>query len=103
MKNMKRLLIVDDDHELVNLLKRFLEAEGFTVDTAYDHADGLKAARSGDHEIIILDVMLPGGSGFELLMSLRQLFKKPKQQHTTKNKTVDRILGLEIGADDYLA
>ena len=47
MKSMKRLLIVDDDHGLVNLLKRFLEAEGFTVDTAYDHADGLKAALAG--------------------------------------------------------
>jgi two-component system response regulator CpxR len=103
MKNMKRLLIVDDDHELVNLLKRFLEAEGFTVDTAYDHADGLKAARTGEHEIIILDVMLPGGSGFELLKSLRQQSGVPVLLLTARGEAVDRILGLEIGADDYLA
>jgi len=100
---MKRLLIVDDDHGLVNLLKRFLEAEGFTVDTAYDHGDGLKAALSGDHEIIILDVMLPGGSGFELLKSLRQQSGVPVLLLTARGEAVDRILGLEIGADDYLA
>ncbi len=103
MKTMKRLLIVDDDHGLVNLLKRFLEAEGFTVDTAYDHGDGLKAALSGDHEIIILDVMLPGGSGFELLKSLRQQSGVPVLLLTARGEAVDRILGLEIGADDYLA
>ena len=103
MKTMKRLLIVDDDHGLVNLLKRFLEAEGFTVDTAYDHGDGLKAALSGDHEIVILDVMLPGGSGFELLKSLRQQSGVPVLLLTARGEAVDRILGLEIGADDYLA
>ena len=64
-----RLLIVDDDHGLVNLLKRFLEGENFRVDAAYDHATGLSAALSGEHELIILDVMLPGGTGFELLTS----------------------------------
>ena len=103
MKAMKRLLIVDDDHGLVNLLKRFLEAEGFTVDTAYDHPDGLKAALAGDHEIVILDVMLPGGSGFELLKSLRQQSGVPVLLLTARGEAVDRILGLEIGADDYLA
>ena len=104
MKVMKRLLIVDDDHELVNLLKRFLEADGFTVDTAYDHDDGLKAALTGDHEMVILDVMLPGGSGFELLKSLRQQSTEcPVLLLTARGEAVDRILGLEIGADDYLA
>ncbi len=100
---MRRLLIVDDDHGLVSLLKRFLEAEGFTVDTAYDHADGLKAALSSEHEIVILDVMLPGGSGFELLKSLRQESGVPVLLLTARGEAVDRILGLEIGADDYLA
>lgn len=100
---MKRLLIVDDDHALVNLLKRFLEAEGFAVDAAYDHATGLKAARSSEHEIVILDVMLPGGSGFELLKSLRQESGIPVLLLTARGEAVDRILGLEIGADDYLA
>ena len=100
---MNRLLIVDDDHGLVNLLKRFLEGEGFRVDAAYDHASGLTAAQSGDHELIILDVMLPGGTGFELLKSLRQQSSVPVLLLTARGEAVDRILGLEIGADDYLA
>jgi two-component system response regulator CpxR len=98
-----RLLIVDDDQSLVNLLKRFLESEGFHVDAAHDHTSGLSAARSGDHELIILDVMLPGGSGFELLKALRQQSAVPVLLLTARGEAVDRILGLEIGADDYLA
>jgi DNA-binding response OmpR family regulator len=98
-----RLLIVDDDHGLVNLLKRFLEGEGFRVDAAYDHASGLTAALSGEHELIILDVMLPGGTGFELLKALRQESSVPVLLLTARGEAVDRILGLEIGADDYLA
>ena len=100
---MNRLLIVDDDHGLVNLLKRFLEGEGFRVDAAYDHASGLDAALSRDHELIILDVMLPGGTGFELLKTLRQQSSVPVLLLTARGEAVDRILGLEIGADDYLA
>jgi two-component system, OmpR family, response regulator CpxR len=98
-----RLLIVDDDHGLVNLLTRFLEGEGFHVDAAYDHASGLSAALSADHELIILDVMLPGGTGFELLKILRQQSAVPVLLLTARGEAVDRILGLEIGADDYLA
>jgi len=103
MNPVNRLLIIDDDHGLVNLLKRFLEGEGFQVDAAYDHASGLSAAQSGDHELIILDVMLPGGSGFELLKVLRQQCTVPVLLLTARGEAVDRILGLEIGADDYLA
>jgi DNA-binding response OmpR family regulator len=98
-----RLLIVDDDRGLVNLLKRFLEGEGFHVDAAYDHASGLQAALAADHEMIVLDVMLPGGSGFELLKTLRQESATPVLLLTARGEAVDRILGLEIGADDYLA
>ncbi len=98
-----RLLIVDDDHGLVNLLKRFLESEGFHVEAAYDHASGLSAAFAAEHELIILDVMLPGGTGFELLKSVRQQSSVPVLLLTARGEAVDRILGLEIGADDYLA
>jgi two-component system response regulator CpxR len=98
-----RLLIVDDDHALVNLLKRFLEGEGFQVDAAYDHASGLSAALARDHELIVLDVMLPGGSGFELLKEVRRSSAVPVLLLTARGEAVDRILGLEIGADDYLA
>lgn len=103
MNPVNRLLIVDDDHGLVNLLKRFLEGENFSVDAAYDHASGLNAALSGEHELIILDVMLPGGTGFELLKILRQQSSVPVLLLTARGEAVDRILGLEIGADDYLA
>jgi len=98
-----RLLIVDDDHALVNLLVRFLEGEGFQVDAAYDHASGLAAALAGGHELIILDVMLPGGSGFELLKAVRRESAVPVLLLTARGEAIDRILGLEIGADDYLA
>jgi len=103
MNAVNRLLIVDDDHALVNLLKRFLEGEGFRVDAAYDHASGLSAAMSREHELVILDVMLPGGTGFELLKALRQQSSVPVLLLTARGEAVDRILGLEIGADDYLA
>jgi len=98
-----RLLIVDDDHALVKLLKRLLEGEGFQVDAAYDHASGLSGALAGGHELIVLDVMLPGGSGFELLKELRRQSQVPVLLLTARGEAVDRIVGLEIGADDYLS
>jgi len=98
-----RLLIVDDDRALVKLLRRFLEGEGFQVEASYDHASGLSAALAGGHELIVLDVMLPGGSGFELLKELRRHSQVPVLLLTAKGEAVDRIVGLEIGADDYLA
>ena len=103
MNAVNQLLIIDDDRALVNLLKRFLEAESFRVDAAYDHDSGLAAARSNQHELVILDVMLPGGSGFELLKALRHESAVPVLLLTARGEAVDRILGLEIGADDYLA
>jgi two-component system response regulator CpxR len=103
MNPVNRLLIVDDDHALVNLLERFLEGEGFQVEAAYDHASGLAAALAGGHELIVLDVMLPGGSGFELLKAVRRESAVPVLLLTARGEAVDRILGLEIGADDYLA
>lgn len=103
MSPVNQLLIIDDDRALVNLLKRFLESEGFHVDAAYDHDSGLSAARGDQHELIILDVMLPGGTGFELLKALRHDSAVPVLLLTARGEAVDRILGLEIGADDYLA
>jgi two-component system, OmpR family, response regulator CpxR len=103
MKAVNHLLIIDDDRALVNLLKRFLEAEGFRIAAAYDHESGLAAALAEHYELIILDVMLPGGSGFELLKALRHQSAVPVLLLTARGEAVDRILGLEIGADDYLA
>jgi DNA-binding response OmpR family regulator len=102
MDTMKRVLIVDDDQGLVSLLQRFLQNEGFDVHAAFDHRSGLEAALSGEYDAVILDVMLPGGSGFELLKSLRVQSRVPVLLLTARGESVDRILGLEIGADDYV-
>ncbi len=99
---MSRVLIVDDDQGLVSLLQRFLQNEGFHVSAVFDHRSGLDAALSGEHDVVILDVMLPGGSGFELLKSLRAHSRIPVILLTARGEAVDRILGLEIGADDYV-
>jgi two-component system response regulator CpxR len=100
--NMSRVLIVDDDQGLVSLLQRYLRNDGFEVTAVYDHRTGLEAALRNEHDVIILDVMLPGGSGFELLKSLRLQSRVPVILLTARGEAVDRILGLEIGADDYV-
>ena len=102
MDAMSRVLIVDDDQGLVSLLQRFLQNEGFQVFAVFDHRSGLDAAITGEYDVIILDVMLPGGSGFELLKSLRTHSRVPVILLTARGESVDRILGLEIGADDYV-
>jgi two-component system response regulator CpxR len=99
---MSRVLIVDDDQGLVSLLQRFLQNDGFQVHAVFDHRSGLDAALTGDYDVVILDVMLPGGSGFELLKSLRAHSRVPVILLTARGEAVDRILGLEIGADDYV-
>jgi two-component system response regulator CpxR len=99
---MSRVLIVDDDQGLVSLLQRFLQNDGFQVHSVFDHRSGLEAALTGEYDVVILDVMLPGGSGFELLKSLRAQSRVPVILLTARGESVDRILGLEIGADDYV-
>jgi two-component system response regulator CpxR len=85
-----------------SLLQRFLQNEGFQVFAVFDHRTGLDAALSGEYDVVILDVMLPGGSGFDLLKSLRAQSRVPVILLTARGEAVDRILGLEIGADDYV-
>jgi len=100
---MNHVLVIDDDHDLVDLLREFLATEGFTVDAAYDYASGLAVALDGKHELVVLDVMLPGGSGLDLLKTLRASSKVPLVLLSAVGETVDRIIGLQSGADDYLA
>lgn len=103
MGTMNHILVIDDDRELVDLLKEYLVPEGFTVDAAFDHASGLSKALRGEDELVILDVMLPGGSGFELLKRMRaESSTTPVLLLTARGDAVDRIVGLQIGADDYL-
>jgi two-component system response regulator CpxR len=100
---MERLLIVDDDRELCELVAELLEGEGFDVEVENRSDAGLARALSGEHSLVVLDVMMPGMNGFEVLRRLRA---EGSGVHvlmlTARGDDVDRIVGLEIGADDYL-
>jgi two-component system response regulator CpxR len=96
------ILLVDDDAELCSLLSEFLQREGFTVDCAHEGNQGLDLAARAGVDLVILDVMLPGLDGFEILRRLRQQSKVPVIMLTARGEDVDRIVGLELGADDYL-
>ncbi len=100
---MNRLLIIDDDVELCDLLIEYLSAEKFLVECVHNGADGLEELRKSAHDLLILDVMLPSISGIEILKQLRTFSKLPVIMLTARGDEVDRILGLELGADDYLA
>jgi two-component system response regulator CpxR len=96
------ILLVDDDAELCGLLTEFLEREGFTVECAHEGRQGLELAARPGVDLVVLDVMLPGIDGFEILKRLRQQSKVPVMMLTARGEDVDRIVGLELGADDYL-
>src|SRR6266853_6528373 len=97
-----RLLIVDDVTELCSLLKEFLEREGYSVHCVNEGREGLEQAQQGGYDLLILDVMLPGMDGFEILKRLRTGSRVPVLMLTARGEDVDRIVGLELGADDYL-
>jgi two-component system response regulator CpxR len=99
---MDRILIIDDDVELCGLVGEYLESEGFQVEAVYDGERGLERARQGSYVLIVLDVMLPGMNGFEVLRQIRSTSRVPVLLLTARGEEVDRIVGLEIGADDYL-
>jgi DNA-binding response OmpR family regulator len=99
---MERLLLVDDDLELCEILTEYFSAEGFDVESAHDGVRGLERARSGEHAIVILDLLLPGMRGLDVLRQLRAHSNVPVLILTARGDDVDRILGLELGADDYL-
>jgi two-component system response regulator CpxR len=97
-----RVLIVDDDDELVSLMSAFLTQQGFQTAAAHDGPAGLEAALSGQHELVLLDVMMPGFDGFELLRRLRQQSDMPVLMLTARTEPLSRVRGLDGGADDYL-
>jgi two-component system, OmpR family, response regulator CpxR len=100
---MDRVLIVDDDVELCELLSEYLRPEGFEVEAVYDGERGLARAVSGEHALVVLDIMLPVLGGLDVLRRLRAESRVPVLILTARGDDVDRIVGLEIGADDYLA
>lgn len=97
-----RLLLVDDDAELCQLLREYLDPEGFEVTTAHTGPDGLGKALSDDFEAVILDVMLPDLGGLDVLRRIREVSRVPVLMLSARGEDSDRIVGLEIGADDYL-
>ena len=98
-----RLLIVEDEPDLLSSLAEALREDGYAVDEASDGEDGLSKALRCDYDAIVLDVMLPGISGFAVLERLRVRKKTPVLMLTARTRTPDRVRGLDSGADDYLA
>ena len=99
---MERVLVVDDDTELCDLIAEYLRPEGFEVLSVHDGETGLERSLAGDAELVVLDMMLPGLSGLDVLRKLRERSRIPVLILTARGQDVDRIVGLEIGADDYL-
>jgi len=99
----QRILLIDDDVELSQLVSDYLTLDGFSLDVAADGISGLERAQSGLYQLILLDVMLPGLDGLSLLRQLRQSSYCPVLMLTARGDDIDRIVGLELGADDYLA
>jgi two-component system response regulator CpxR len=97
-----RLLLADDDEELCEMLRAYLGGEGFDVDLAHDGDAALEQALSGDYDLIILDVMMPRRTGFDVLREIRRKSQVPVLMLTARGGDVDSIVGLELGADDYL-
>jgi len=99
---MERILVVDDDQELCSLLAEYLETEGFAVEALFDGRRVREKLLAGRFVLVVLDVMLPGRNGFDVLRELRSESDVPVLMLTARGDDVDRIVGLEMGADDYL-
>jgi two-component system, OmpR family, response regulator MprA len=98
----ERILIIEDDDQILRILRRSLVYEGYQVDTAMDGEGGLNLSRDNKPALIILDWMLPGMDGLEVCRRLRELGTQPILMLTAKDKTEDRVNGLDAGADDYV-
>lgn len=100
---MAAILMIDDDVELCQLVADYLAIDGYQFDMVHDGVSGLAKAQSGNYQLLLLDVMLPGLDGLSLLKALRRDNYCPVLMLTARGEDVDRIIGLELGADDYLA
>ncbi len=99
---MHQLLLADDDIELCDMLRQYLEAEDFNVSMVHDGETALSEARSGHYELVVLDIMMPRMNGLDVLRELRRDSQLPVLILTARGDDVDSIIGLELGADDYL-
>lgn len=98
----KRVLVVDDEKLIVKGIRFSLEQDGMEVDCAYDGEEALEKAKENEYDIILLDVMLPKLTGFEVCQQIRDFSNVPVVMLTAKGEDMDKILGLEYGADDYI-
>jgi len=99
---MQQILVIDDDVELCELVAEYLEPDGYKVEAVHDGQSGLERALSGEHALAVLDYMLPGMNGFEVLRQIRARSRLPIVMLTARGDDVNRIIGLQLGADDYL-
>ncbi len=98
----QRILLIDDDQELCDLLRDYLSTEGYSVEAVHDGESGARQALEHGYDLVVLDVMLPGLNGFEVLRRIRSGSAVPVLMLTARGEEIDRIIGLELGADDYL-
>src|SRR5688500_1059844 len=101
-EHLMRLLVIEDEHDLLRVIQQSLEEEGFAVDTAMDGEVGLSKANSWDYDAIILDLMLPRLDGFSVLRELRKTKRTPVLLLTARDATADKVKGFDSGADDYV-
>lgn len=101
MKN--RLLVIDDDRKLCGLLSSYLADHGFEVSVAHSAEDGLRRLRTEGADLVVLDVMLPDTDGFETCRTIRKSSRVPVIMLTARGEVMDRVVGLELGADDYMS
>jgi two-component system, OmpR family, copper resistance phosphate regulon response regulator CusR len=97
-----KILVIEDEAKAAEYLRQGLSESGYAVEVAHNGTDGLHAAVTGDHELVILDVMLPGIDGFAVLSALRTSRQVPVLMLTARGKTDDKVRGFDLGADDYL-
>src|SRR3546814_222928 len=97
-----RILVIEDERKLAHYLQKGLTEHNYVVDIASNGVDGRHAALEGNYDLVVLDVMLPGIDGFEILKDMRELKDTPVLMLTARDKIEDRVRGLEGGADDYL-
>ena len=100
---MKKILIIEDDKAIGELERDYLEADGFTIDIAADGTAGLEKAKTNRYDLLILDAMLPGADGFEIIRAVRKDQDIPILMVSARREDVDKIRGLGLGADDYIS
>lgn len=99
---MRRILIIDDDRSLCEMLSEFLEKRGFHAEFACSGQAGLRKVKESPPDLVILDVMIPDLDGFEILKEIRSTYEVPILMFSGRDESVDRVLGLELGSDDYV-